>query len=111
MAPIFAMSNDPKISASPTLFLLLARYNLKTIVPLPQIRDDLFPHLSLQKLQRKCLTGEIRLPIYRAEKSQKAFKGVHVVDLAKFIDGRRQAAIKENEQLSGPQQYYERELT
>jgi hypothetical protein len=33
--------------------------------------------------------------------SQKAAKGVHLTDLAMYIDGRRAAALKEASQLSG----------
>ncbi|WP_254440494.1 pyocin activator PrtN family protein [Ruegeria arenilitoris] len=36
-----------------TRFLLLARYNGLPIIPLKQVRDDFFQHLSLAKLLRK----------------------------------------------------------
>jgi Pyocin activator protein PrtN len=41
------------------------------------------------------------LPIVRIETSQKAQRGVHLVDLAAYIDKRRAAAVKECEQLTG----------
>jgi hypothetical protein len=37
----------------------------------------------------------------RIETSQKAQRGVHIVDLAAYIDKRREAAIKERDQLCG----------
>jgi len=49
---------------------------------------------------RETSAGEIRLPIVRMERSQKGAKGVHLVDLAAYIDERRMAAVKECEQLN-----------
>jgi hypothetical protein len=43
------------------------------------------------------------LPIVRIETSQKAQRGVHLVDLAAYIDKRRAAATKECRQLTGQQ--------
>jgi Pyocin activator protein PrtN len=43
----------------------------------------------------------IALPIVRIETSQKAQRGVHLTDLAAYIDKRRAAAIKECLQLAG----------
>ena len=92
-------SNEP--TGAPTIFCLMAQYNGMTVIPLERVCADFFSHLSVQKLLRKALAGEIALPIYRAERSQKCMKGVHIADLAKFIDERREAAIKECQQLSG----------
>jgi hypothetical protein len=52
-------------------------------------------------LLRKALRGGIALPIERIETSQKAQRGVHLVDLAAYIDKRRAAAVKECDQLCG----------
>jgi hypothetical protein len=52
-------------------------------------------------LLRKALRGDIALPIVRIETSQKAQRGVHLVDLAGYIDKRRAAAVKECRQLTG----------
>jgi len=44
----------------------------------------------------------MNIPLLRIESgSQKAAKGVHLVDLAKYIDDRRAAAVKEARQLAG----------
>jgi hypothetical protein len=53
-----------------------------------------FPHIEVDKLLRKIATGDVALPLVRMEKSQKTATGVHVADLAMFIDGRREAARK-----------------
>ncbi|MFC5068893.1 pyocin activator PrtN family protein [Flaviflagellibacter deserti] len=45
------------------------------------------------------LAGEIKIPVVRIENSQKSAKGVHLRDLADYIDERRQLAIKELSQL------------
>jgi hypothetical protein len=94
------MSDDQAHSA-PTLFLLMAQYQGRTVVPLEEVCRDFFGHLTVQKLLRKALRGDIALPIVRIETSQKAQRGVHLVDLAAYIDKRRAAAIKECQQLTG----------
>jgi hypothetical protein len=83
-----------------TFFILMAQYNA-AVIPLSRVASDYFPHLSEQKLLQKALRGEVNLPIVRIEGSQKAARGVHIRDLAAYIDERRAAAIKEAEQLCG----------
>jgi hypothetical protein len=82
-----------------TIFLLLAQYGATAVVPLDIVARDYFPHLSPEKLLRKTGLGEIRLPVVRIEGSNKSAKGVHVNDLAAYIDARRAAAVKECAQL------------
>ena len=94
------MSDVPSHTA-PTLFLLMAQYNGQTVVPLDRVCRDFFGHLTMDKLLRKALRGDIALPIVRIETSQKAQRGVHLTDLAAYIDKRRAAAIKECLQLAG----------
>lgn len=89
-------------NSAPTLFLLLAQYAGKTVVPLDVVCADFFSHLTERKLLQKCLRGDIGLPIVRIETSQKAARGVHLSDLAQYIDQRRAAAIRERDQLCGP---------
>jgi hypothetical protein len=83
-----------------TAFLLMAQYNGAAIVPLEFVCRDYFRHLTVEKLLRKVLAGQIRLPIVRIEDSQKAARGVHLSDLAEYIDRQRAKAIKESLQLS-----------
>lgn len=92
---------DEQEHSAPTLFLLMAQYNGKTVVPLEQVCQDFFGHLTVEKLLRKALRGDIALPIVRIETSQKAQRGVHLVDLAAYIDKRRAAAVKEAHRLTG----------
>ena len=87
--------------SAPTLYLLMAQYNGKTVVPIDQVCRDFFGHLTVEKLLRKALRGDLPLPIVRIENSQKAQRGVHLVDLAAYIDQRREAVIKERDQLCG----------
>ena len=84
-----------------TMFLLMAQYNGAAVVPLDVVCRDFFSHLTVEKLLRKALRGDIALPIVRIEASQKAHRGVHLADLADYIDKRRAAAIKECRQLTG----------
>ena len=78
-----------------TLFLLMARYDGKAIVPIDEVCRDYFFHLTPTKLIRKISAGEIPLPLVRIEDSQKRAKGVHLNDLAQYIELRAEAARKE----------------
>ncbi|WP_339665200.1 pyocin activator PrtN family protein [uncultured Pseudomonas sp.] len=82
-----------------TLFLLMAQYNGLAVIPLDRICADYFCHLSVEKLQRKVMAAEIDLPIVRMEGSQKAAKGVHLQDLALYLDSQRARALNENDKL------------
>jgi Pyocin activator protein PrtN len=92
---------DHRTHTASTLFLLMAQYGGRTIVPIDQVCRDFFGHLTVDKLLRKALRGDIALPIVRIETSQKSQRGVHLVDLAAYIDKRRAAAVKECRQLTG----------
>ncbi|WP_054888456.1 pyocin activator PrtN family protein [Pseudomonas sp. NBRC 111118] len=77
-----------------TTFLLLAQYDGMVVIPLERVCSDYFPHLSIEKLKGKIARGEIRLPLISIEKSQKAARGVHIGDLAEYIDARRAEVMK-----------------
>jgi hypothetical protein len=83
-----------------TAFLLMAQYDAKAVIPVEVVCRDYFPHLSADKFVRKVALGEIKIPLIRMEGSQKAAKGVHLQDLADYLDARRAAAKKEADQLS-----------
>jgi hypothetical protein len=82
-----------------TIFLLMARYEGLPIIPVETVCRDFFRHLTEEKFLRKTLTGEIPLPVVRMESSQKAARGVHLVDLATYLDQQTEAARKECDQL------------
>jgi hypothetical protein len=84
-----------------TAFILMAQYNGRAIIPLDQICKDYFTHLTPEMFQRKVLAGQIKIPITRLEPSQKSAKGIHITDLASYLDAQRAAAVKECNQLSG----------
>lgn len=73
----------------------MAQYEGRVIIPADIVRRDYFPHLSLAKFLRKTSAGEIELPLTRAERSQKSAKGVHLQDLALYLDKRREIALSE----------------
>ena len=83
-----------------TFFLLMAQYDGRVIIPVELVSKDYF-NLTPDKFIRKCSAGEINIPLVRMEASQKCAKGVHIQDLADYIDKRRAAAIKELQQLTG----------
>ncbi|MEI2830100.1 pyocin activator PrtN family protein [Pseudomonas mosselii] len=83
-----------------TAFVLMAQYNGMAIISLEQVCSDYFTHLSPDMFQRKVLAGQIRLPITRLETSQKSARGIHIADLAQYLDQQREAARKECAQLN-----------
>lgn len=84
-----------------TIFLLMAQYDARPVIPLEWVQRDFFSHLDVKKLAAKCSAGEIRLPLVRTDpSSQKSPKGVGILELAQYLDERRQAARKELDQLT-----------
>jgi len=82
-----------------TTWLLMARYRGMPLIPIETVCADYFRHLTPEKLIRKVSLGEIALPLIRIEASQKSAKGVHINDLAQWLDDRAEAARKECRQL------------
>lgn len=79
----------------------MAQYNGLAVIPAAVVCRDYFPHLTADKFIRKVSAGEINIPLIRMEGSQKCAKGVHLQDLAEYLDARRAAAKKEADQLAG----------
>ena len=79
----------------------MAQYDGQAVIPIDAVCRDYFSHLTPDKLARKIGRGEIRLPLIRIEESQKAAKGVHLTDLAEWLDARRADALKELAQVTG----------
>lgn len=83
-----------------TSLLLMAQYDARAVIPVDLVCRDYFQHLTPEKFVRKVSAGEIKIPLMRMEGSQKCAKGVHLQDLADYLDARREAAIKEARQLA-----------
>jgi Pyocin activator protein PrtN len=96
--PTPANDNSPRPS---TVFLLMAQYHGKAVISVDEICRDYFPHLDSAKFIRKVGAGDIVIPMIRMEASQKTAKGVHINDLADYIDRQADAARKECRQLAG----------
>ena len=85
-----------------TAFLLMAQYNAQAVIPVASVVKDYFPHLTTDNFLRKVALGDIKIPLVRVEPgSQKGARGVHLTDLAQYLDDRRAAAVKEAKQLAG----------
>ena len=85
-----------------TAFLLMAQYNAQAVIPVASVVKDYFPHLTTDNFLRKVALGDIKIPLVRVEPgSQKGARGVHLTDLAQYLDERRAAAVKEAKQLAG----------
>jgi len=83
-----------------TAFLLLAQYDGRAVIPIEMVCRDYFSHLTPVKLIAKISSGDIAIPLVRIESSQKCAKGVHLQDLAVYLDARTEAARKEMRALS-----------
>jgi hypothetical protein len=92
-----ANDNSPRPA---TVFFLMAQYNGKAVVGVDELCRDYFPHLDPAKFIRKVGAGDIAIPMIRMEASQKTAKGVHINDLAEYIDKQAKAARKECFQLA-----------
>lgn len=84
-----------------TAFLLMAQYNGLAIIPLERICSDYFSHLTPQKMKLKIAAGQIDLTLVPIESSQKAARGVHLSDLAAYLDAQHSKAKAEHEKLMG----------
>lgn len=84
----------------------MAQYDGQAIISLELVCRDYFTHLTPEMFQRKVMSGQIKLPITRMETSQKSARGVHLNDLATYLDLQRAAAVKEHCQLNGLKHAY-----
>lgn len=79
-------------------FFLMAQYQ-RPLIPVDRVLSDYFSHLSLRTFLRKCSDGEIALPLVNMEPSQKSAKGVHIEDLARYLEARTDEARKDFKRL------------
>lgn len=84
-----------------TIWMLMAMYDGKVIVPAAQVAADFFPHLSTEKFVRKVDAGEIDIPLIRIEDSSKAARGGDLRDLAAYLDKRRDSAVDATDKIHG----------
>lgn len=84
-----------------TIFLLMAQYNGLAVIPLDRVCQD-YMNLTVEKFKKKQMAGEIDIPVTRlGPQSQKAGLGIHLQDLADYIDTQRKKAKSEQNQLLG----------
>lgn len=82
-----------------TIYFLMGQYGSAAVIPVEKVCADYFAPLTLDQFLRKTQAGEIALPVVRMYGSQKAAKGVHINDLAVFLDKQTDAARKELAQI------------
>ncbi|MDO6591843.1 Pyocin activator protein PrtN [Loktanella sp. D2R18] len=81
-----------------TLMMLFCQYDGKPLIPVADVASDYFG-IDKNVFLRKVTDGSIDLPLVRMENSQKGFKGVHVKDLAIYIDDRHANAQREHQRM------------
>ncbi|MBU2937005.1 pyocin activator PrtN family protein [Pacificibacter marinus] len=79
----------------------MAQYEGQAVIPADKVRADYFSHLTLPTFMRKINEGQLALPLVRMEASQKSAKGVHLQDLADYLDARRAEGQREFKQMYG----------
>ena len=84
-----------------TIWMLLGMYGGRPIITASEIARDFFQHLSAEKFIRKVDAGEIDIPLMRIEPSSKATRGVHVRDLAEYLDRRSDEAREVQRKIHG----------
>lgn len=84
-----------------TVFGLMAQYDGLVVIPIETVCRDYFRHLTPAKFVEQARSGSIKLPIVKMGASQKAAKGVHVNDLADFLDKQRADAEKDLKAIAG----------
>lgn len=84
-----------------TIFLLMARYRGLPIIPVETVCADFFRPLTVKKFMEKIVAGEIKLTVVRLTNSQKAAKGVHINDLAAYLDKMHESARRDQHKLHG----------
>ena len=84
-----------------TQFLLMAQYDGMAIIPLERVCRDYFSHLTPEKMKLKVVAGDIDIPLVRLESSQKSARGVHLNDLASYLDAQHLKAKTEHAKLMG----------
>ncbi|MBT8764788.1 pyocin activator PrtN family protein [Metapseudomonas boanensis] len=84
-----------------TIFLLMAQYNGLAIIPLEKVCADYFSHLTPEKMKLKIASGQIDLTLVPIESSQKSARGVHLNDLAAYLDAQHSKAKAEHNKLMG----------
>ncbi len=76
-----------------TAFMIMSQYGPMAIIPAEIVARDWFD-LSKSKFFEKISSKEILLPLIQMEDSQKSPRGVHILDLAAYIDARREEASR-----------------
>lgn len=84
-----------------TLLFLMVQYDGQVIVPLDRVCADYFSHLTPEKLKTKVAAGQIDIVVVPIENSPKAAQGIHIKDLADYLDAQRRTAKMEHERLMG----------
>ncbi|WP_353954820.1 pyocin activator PrtN family protein [Pseudomonas siliginis] len=84
-----------------TLFLLMAQYHAQVIIPLERVCADYFRHLTPSKLKKEIREGTIDLVMVKIDSSPQSACGVHIADLASYLDAQHDKCIAEHECLMG----------
>nr|WP_246739750.1 pyocin activator PrtN family protein [Martelella sp. HB161492] len=93
---------DPTAPRPKTIFFLMVQYEGRAVIPIEDICEDYFEHLTPVKFLRKVAMGDLEIPVMQMDGSQKSQKGVHINDLAEYLDRQHEQALREFSILHRP---------
>lgn len=79
--------------------MLMIRYQ-NTIVPLADVCNDYLTHLSLKTAKEQAAAQTLPFPAFKAGSSQKAEYFVDIIDLAMWIDAKKEQARRDWEKVN-----------
>lgn len=81
-----------------TTSALLIKYQTPT-PRLDIVREDYFPHVTVQQLARKAAAQDLPFPVFKIDQSRKAPYFVHITALARWIDNQQREAEQDYAKL------------
>lgn len=84
-----------------TSLILMAQCDGCAVIPLWQVCSDYFANLTPDEFVAKTKAGEIQIPIVYMDDTKRTPRGIHLADLATYIDRCAKAARAECRRLTG----------
>ena len=73
----------------------MAQYDGLAIIPVEWVCRDYFRRLSVRRFLQQVAAGKIALPVVKTGVGHKAARGIHLDDLAAYLDAQTEKARKE----------------
>lgn len=77
----------------------MAQFGARVAVPVEEVRREYFAHFDLDTFLRRIERGTIRLPVTRADKSNRTSRLISMVDLALYLDKQMETGRSDYQQI------------